>query len=45
MRSPIEQHMLSLYRQKNIEKRKAMSVREWCAEDDLHTPGVNVVEL
>ena len=45
MRSPIEQHMLSLYRQKNIEKRKAMSVREWCAEDDLHAPGVNVVEL
>ncbi|THH06325.1 hypothetical protein EW145_g4167 [Phellinidium pouzarii] len=51
IKSPIEQHMLGrsgLYRQQNIEKRKAISVREWaelCAKEDFRAPAVDEVGL
>ncbi|KAH8104321.1 JmjC domain, hydroxylase-domain-containing protein [Phellopilus nigrolimitatus] len=43
---PIEQHMLGrsgLYRQQNIEKRKAIGFREWaeiCAKDEFRVPAI-----
>ncbi|PIL32652.1 transcription factor [Ganoderma sinense ZZ0214-1] len=51
LKSPIEQHMLGQegrYQQQNIEKRKALSLREWaelCATEDLRAPGVNEIGL
>ncbi|KAI5118500.1 hypothetical protein M0805_004000 [Coniferiporia weirii] len=51
IKSPIEQHMLGrsgLYRQQNIEKRKAISVREWaelCAKEDYRAPALDEVGL
>ncbi|KAM5532458.1 hypothetical protein V8D89_013874 [Ganoderma adspersum] len=51
LKSPIEQHMLGQegrYQQQNIEKRKALSVREWaelCATEELRAPGVNEIGL
>lgn len=51
LKSPIEQYMDGqggLFRQKNIEKRKAMSVREWaelCSKPDYAAPGVDDVVL
>lgn len=51
MKSPIEQHMIGQegrYQQQNIEKRKALSIREWaelCATEDLRAPGVNEIGL
>ncbi|EJD00680.1 JmjC-domain-containing protein [Fomitiporia mediterranea MF3/22] len=51
IKSPIEQHMLGragIFRQQNIERRKAVSVREWaelCAKDDYRAPAVDEVGL
>lgn len=51
IKSPIEQHMLGragVFRQQNIERRKALSVREWaelCAKEDYRAPAVDEVGL
>ncbi|TDL21606.1 JmjC-domain-containing protein [Rickenella mellea] len=51
LKTPIEQHMLGsagLFRQQNVEKKRALSVREWaemCAKEDLRAPGVDEVGL
>ncbi|KAJ7199590.1 JmjC-domain-containing protein [Mycena pura] len=51
IKSPIEQFMRGgggLFRQENMEKRKAMSVREWaelCSKDEFRAPGVEQVGL
>ncbi|KAI0776874.1 hypothetical protein BD413DRAFT_610467 [Trametes elegans] len=51
LKSPIEQHMFGqggLFQQRNIEKRRALSVREWaemCAKDEFRAPGVDEVGL
>jgi hypothetical protein len=51
LKSPIEQQMMGragLFRQQNIEKRKAMSVREWaelCGKEEFRAPGVDDIGL
>ncbi|KZT67536.1 JmjC-domain-containing protein [Daedalea quercina L-15889] len=51
LKNPIEQHMFGhggLFRQENVEKRRAMSVREWaelCSKEELRAPGVDDVGL
>jgi hypothetical protein len=51
IKSPIEQNMFGrggLFRQSNVERKKAMSIRDWvehCAKDDYRAPGVNQVGL
>ena len=47
VKNPIEQDIVGtagLFRVRNIEKRRLMSVREWhelCTKDELRTPGVH----
>ncbi|KAH9916071.1 uncharacterized protein B0H18DRAFT_1039143 [Fomitopsis serialis] len=51
LKNPIEQHMFGrggLFRQENVEKRRAMSMREWaelCSKEELRAPGIDDVGL
>ncbi|THH14745.1 hypothetical protein EW146_g5620, partial [Bondarzewia mesenterica] len=51
LKNPIEQHMIGrsgLFHQRNIEKRRIMSIREWveqCNKEDWRAPGVDDVGL